>query len=371
MDPEDVFVRSSNVRSTQPSARVFSAPSILARLPMVRFLLVAFLAGSVLSACGGGRADDVFVIKVASSAPAIEPGAQALQRFVDIVNEESNGRIEAQLYAGASIGYDRDLTEGLILGTVEMMISSNSTLATFVPELYLFEMPFLFESPEHMFAVLDSEIGESFAPILEERGFHLMGYFTLGLRHIMTTDAPVHSIEDLRGLKIRTMESPPHLDAFAAFGASPLPMAYSELYTSLETGVIDGAEAANSNYYAKRFFEVSPNWAQVGWLYLVAPVIMSKAFYDRLPPDLQQLVDRTVRDLEAYERQLYTDVDAQRLQDLEAAGVTITYPGRQSFVDAAQIVYDEWADRVGGRDKIDAIIDFPYRVPSEEEDGSR
>jgi TRAP-type C4-dicarboxylate transport system substrate-binding protein len=195
---------------------------------------------------------------------------------------------------------------------------------------------------------------------LEAQGFHLMGYFTLGLRHIMTTDAPVSSIEDLRGLKIRTMESPPHLDAFAAFGASPLPMAYSELYTALETGVIDGAEAANSNYYAKRFFEVSPHWAQVGWLYLVAPVIMSKAFYDRLPADLQGLVDETIQELEEYERQLYTEVDEQRLRDLEEAGVTITYPDRQPFVDAAQSVYSEWAERVGGRDKIDAIIDFQH-----------
>jgi TRAP-type C4-dicarboxylate transport system substrate-binding protein len=82
-------------------------------------------------------------------------------------------------------------------------------------------------------------------------------------------------------------------------------------------------------------------------------------------------VDQTVQDLEDYERQLYTSVDAERLRDLEAAGVTITYPARQPFVDAAQKVYDEWADRVGGRDRINAIIEFPYRAPSEEEDGSR
>jgi len=319
------------------------------------FLLVAVL---LASACAGPD-PDVFIIKVASSAPADEPGSQALQRFVDIVNEKAGGRIEARLFAAAALGNDRDVTEGLKLGTVEMQMSSNSTLATFVPEVYVFEMPFLFEDNEHMFAVLDSEIGESFRPALEREGFHLMGYFTFGLRHIMTTERPINTMADLAGLKIRTMESPPHLDAFAAFGARPLPMAYNELYTSLETGVIDGAEAANSNYYSKKFYEVAPYWAQVGWLRLVAPVIMSKAFYDGMPPDLQELVDRTVKDLEGYERQLYTEVDEQRLRDLVAAGVSVTYPDRAAFIDASSAVYEAWLERIGGRSRLDAILEFP------------
>ena len=323
--------------------------------PHATLLLVA---GVVLGACGGGE-PDVFVLKVAASAPADEPGPQTLQLFVNRINEAAGGRIDARLYAGSVLGEDRDVTEGLKLGTVEMLMSPSSTLATFVPEMYVFELPFLFEDNEHMFAVLDSEIGDSLRPALEREGFHLMGYFSYGLRHIMTTERAVETIDDLRGLKIRTMESPPHLDAFAAFGASPLPMAYNELYTSLETGVIDGAEAANSNYYSKRFFEVAPYWAYVGWLRLVAPVLMSKAFYDRLPPDLQELVDTTLTDLVDDDRQIYTDIDEQRLQQLVDAGVTVTYPDRQAFVAASASVYDAWAERVGGRQRIDAILDFP------------
>ena len=312
----------------------------LSKTPAATILLVAIL---VLGACGGGETG-VFVIKVAASAPADDPGPLTLQLFVDRINEAAGGRIDARLYAGSALGEDRDVTEGLKLGTVEMLMSPSSTLATFVPEMYVFELPFLFDDNEHMFAVLDSEIGDSLRPALEREGFHLMGYFSYGLRHIMTTERAVESIDDLRGLKIRTMESPPHLDAFTAFGASPLPMAYNELYTSLETGVIDGAEAANSNYYSKR---------------LVAPVLMSKAFYDRLPPDLQELVDTTLMDLVDYERQLYADVDAQRLDQLIKAGVTVTYPDRAAFVAASATVYDAWAERLGGREMIDAILSFP------------
>ena len=299
-------------------------------------------------------------MKVAIAAPADEPGSQALLRFTELVNERSNGRIRAKLYAASSIGNNRDVTEGLQLGTVEVQMVPNSQLAAFVPSLNIFELPFLFENNEHMYAVLDSEIGESYRSDLEARGFHLLGYFTFGVRHIMTRDKAVQSIEDIRGLKIRTMECPLHLDAFKAFGASPLPMAYSELFLALQTGMIDGAEAANSNFYSKRFFEVAPNWAQVGWLHLVAPVIMSKKFYDELPTDLQKIVDEALLELVPYERDLYTRVSREKLEQLKTEGVTITYPDTALFKEASQAVYLKWADKVGGAARIESIINFKY-----------
>ncbi len=321
--------------------------------------VLVLLSGMILFVgCKGERSE--FIIKVDSPAPIEEPGSQALLRFTELVNERSNGRIKAKLYAAGALGVNRSVTEGLQLGTIEMTMPSNSPLALFVPSLYIFELPFLFENNKHMFAVLDSEIGRSFIPDLEEQGFHLLGYFTFGVRHIMTTKKAINSIDDLKGLKIRTMECSLHLDAFKAFGASPLPMAYNELFLALQTGMIDGAEAANSNYYSKRFFEVAPNWAQVGWLRLVAPVIISKKFYDKLPADLKKIVDDTLQELIDYERDLYTKVSEQRLEQLKAAGVKITYPDIAPFIEASKVVYEKWADRVGGRKKIDEIVNFVY-----------
>ena len=321
--------------------------------------VLVLLSGMILFAgCKDERSE--FIMKVDSPAPIEEPGSQALLRFTELVNERSNGRIKAKLYAAGALGVNRSVTEGLQLGTIEMTMPSNSPLALFVPSLYIFELPFLFENNKHMFAVLDSKIGRSFIPDLEEQGFHLLGYFTFGVRHIMTTKKAINSIEDLKGLKIRTMECSLHLDAFKAFGASPLPMAYNELFLALQTGMIDGAEAANSNYYSKRFFEVAPNWAQIGWLRLVAPVIISKKFYDKLPADLQKIVDEALQELVDYERDLYTRVSEQRLEQLKAAGVKVTYPDRAPFVEASKAVYEKWADRVGGRKKIDEIVNFAY-----------
>jgi len=277
-----------------------------------------------------------------------------------MVNERSNGRIEAKLYANGTLGNNRDVSEGLLIGTIEMQMASSSPLAVFVPSLNIFEMPFLFENNAHMFAVLDSDIGNQYRSDFEAAGFHLMGYFTFGVRHIMTTTKPINAITDLNGLKIRTMESKPHLDSFKAFGASPLPMAYSELYTGLETGIIDGAEAANSNYYSKKFYEVAPYWAQIGWLRLVAPVIMSKVFYDGLPRDLQHIVNQTLGELIDYERELYTDISTNRLEQLKELGVIITYPDPKPFRAASQDVYKEWADKVGGWGLINKIQNFNY-----------
>ena len=320
------------------------------------FLFVFML--SLFWSCGSGG--DSYKMKVATTAPLEEPGAQILLKFTELVNERSQGRIEAKLYPRGALGNNRDVTEGLLLGTVEVQMASNSPLAVFVPSLNIFELPFLFENNEHMFAVLDSDIGGRYGSDLEEAGFHLMGYFTFGVRHIMTTNRAIESIEDMKGLKIRTMESPTHLAGFKAFGASPLPMAYSELYTGLETGIIDGAEAANSNYYSKKFYEVAPYWAQLGWLRLVAPVIMSKAFYDRLPADLQKIVDDSLNELVEEERQLYTKVSAQRLEQLKELGVTVTYPDPEPFREASQVVYEKWAERVGGWHLIERIRNFAY-----------
>lgn len=325
-------------------------------LHMTVFVLINWMLLS--SGCESGRSE--FIMKVACTSPLEEPGSQALLRFTELVNERSNGRIKAKLYAAGALGANRDVTEGLQLGTIEVQMASNSPLAVFVPSLYIFELPFLFENNKHMFAVLDSEIGKSFIPDFERHGFHLLGYFTFGVRHIMTTKKAINSIDDLKGLKIRTMECPLHLDAFEAFGSSPLPMAYNEMFLALQTGMIDGAEAANSNYFSKKFFEVAPHWAQIGWLRLVSPVIMSKKFYDDLPADLQKIVDETLQELVDYERDLYTKVSEKRLEQLKAAGVKITYPDKAPFIEATKKVYEQWSSRVIDRKLLDRIKNFDY-----------
>ncbi len=298
-------------------------------------------------------------IKVSLSQAAQEPPAQAANYFKEILEERSNGEIKVEVYPDNQLGNERDVIEGMQLGTVEMAMTSVAPFSSFVPSINIFCLPFLWEDKEHMYSALDSqELGMAYSSDCESKGFHLVGYLDLGTRHIMTTTKEINSIEDMKGLKIRTMENQVQLDSFTAFGANPLPMAYGELYTALEQNIIDGAEAANTNYYSKKFYEAAPNWAMVGWNNDLGICVIAKNFYDSLSDDHKKLVDECAREMIEKERELYTASESECLELLKAEGVKITEPDRQPFIDAAQTVYDQWADKVGGRDKIDAIINF-------------
>ena len=326
---------------------------------MKKLIFVLVVLVMVFSLVSYAAEQAEFVMKASIDHIRGAPGFVAFEKFKELVEEKSNGRIEVRVYPDGSLGGERDVCEGLQIGTIEMVMPSNAPLTAFVPSLNLFELPFLFKDDEHFNAVMDSEVAMGFDKDLSEAGFHLLGFGYEGLRHIMTTEKALNSIEDLKGLKIRLMENPAHLDAFEAFGASPLPLSYAELYTALETGAIDGAEAANSNYYDKKFYEVAPNWAMVGWMRLVAPIIMSKIFYNKLPSDLQKIVDDAGAEIAQLCRELYVEDDKEKLVFLKES-VKITIPDRAPFVEAGQVVYDKWADKVGGRERIDAILNFEY-----------
>ena len=307
------------------------------------------------SMAGCDAREPVTILKAALSQNPSEPQVRALEMFADLVDEGTEGSIRIQVYPNNQLGNQRDVVEGLQMGSIELA-NISSVMASFVPETNLFELPFLFDGPEHFDAVLDSSIGQSLAPAFERRGLHLLGYFDVGERHIMTSERPIERLEDLDGLKIRVMENRLHLATFAAFGASPLPMAYGELYTALEQGVIDGAEAADPNYFAKRFYEPAPFWARVGWIRLLEYVVMSRSFYESLSAPDRAVIDRAARAMILQQRAWYrTEADAA-LERLRAAGVTISSPDREPFRAAARSMYEEWADRVGGMETIEAIM---------------
>jgi tripartite ATP-independent transporter DctP family solute receptor len=314
----------------------------------------------LLAACGlvmGGcvAEGDPILLKAALSQNPSEPQVRAVKLFADLVSEGTDGRIRVQVYPNNQLGNQRDVVEGLQMGSVELA-NVASVMASFVPEINLFELPFLFDGAEHFDAVLDSSIGKGLGPVFQARGLHLLGYFDAGERHIMTTERAVEGLEDLRGLKIRTMENPLHLATFEAFGANPLPMAYGELYTALEQGVIDGAEAADPNYFAKRFYEPAPNWARVSWIRLVEYVVMSRSFYESLPTEDREVIDGAARSMILQQRAWYRAEADSALGRLHAAGVRITYPDREPFRAAARTVYEEWASRVGGMERIEDIL---------------
>lgn len=302
--------------------------------------LAVLLLGLAACRAPSERALVVKVIKASSSSAPNEPSVRALEVFGEEVAARSGGRLRVEVYPNNALGNEREVIELAILGAVELTSPSNAPLATFAPELLVFDLPYLFRDRAHRYAVLDGPIGRSFAEPLARRGLRLLGYFELGLRHMMTR-RPIGGLEALAGLKIRTMENPLHLAAFRAFGASPLPMAYGEVYSALEQGVIDGAEASPANYYAKRFYEVAPNWTEIGWMYLVSPLVMSERFYAALSPPDQAVIRAAAARAVSWEREEYQRQEREATARLEAAGIRIERPDPSRLRESARRVWQD------------------------------
>ena len=299
--------------------------------------LVAMLAVAV---SGPVSAADI-VLKAGHSQNAGEPMDKALHMMREHVEEATGGKATIEIFPNMQLGGEVEMIKQVLTGTLDITSPSNAPLTNFVPELKIFDMPFLFRDEAHMISVLRGPVLQDINEIVSERGIRLLGVYNVGVRHIMSS-TPVRSMDDLKGLKIRTMQSKYHMAAFNAFGANATPISYAELYSSLQTGVVDGAEAANTNYFGKKFYEVAPYWGQVGWTILTAPLIMSDKKFSSLPADVQQALIEGGNKAAMWEQDYYASVDQGRLDDVRNAGVSITKLDIAPFQAASQKVYDEF-----------------------------
>jgi len=299
--------------------------------------LVAMLAVAV---SGPVTAADI-VLKAGHSQNAGEPMDKALHMMREHLEEATGGKATIEIFPNMQLGGEVEMIKQVLTGTLDITSPSNAPLTNFVPELKIFDMPFLFRDEAHMISVLRGPVLQDINEIVSKSGIRLLGVYNVGVRHIMSS-TPVRSMDDLKGLKIRTMQSKYHMAAFNAFGANATPISYAELYSSLQTGVVDGAEAANTNYFGKKFYEVAPYWGQVGWTILTAPLIMSDKKFSSLPADVQQALIEGGNKAAMWEQDYYASVDQGRLDDVRNAGVSITKLDIAPFQAASQKVYDEF-----------------------------
>lgn len=257
------------------------------------------------------------------------------------LRELTGGRAGLQIFPNGQLGNELPMIEGVALGTIDMAVPSHAALANFVREFQLFDMPYLVRDYAHLDRVARSPVMAELGEACTRRNFRLLGLYSSGIRHLMTRDA-VGSIEQLRGKKIRVQQNPVHVAAWQAFGANATPLAYGELYGALQVGVVDGAEAAYTNYVGQKFYEVARHWAPIGWLCLTAPVIMSERRFAALPADIRQAIQQAGEDSAAWERNFVVEGEARLHQQVVAQGVTIANPDRAPFQAAARPLYDRF-----------------------------
>ncbi|WP_138471854.1 TRAP transporter substrate-binding protein [Poseidonocella sp. HB161398] len=298
-------------------------------------LFSALLASAALLTPAMGEAQS---LRVAHTNAANEVQDMGLQKMNEILAEKSGGAVSLEDFPGGQLGDEQQIVESVMLGSLDMAMVSNAMLSNYVSEYKVFDMPFLFPTIEGLGEKIDANF-ELMQADANAAGFQLIAVYSSGIRNLMTSE-PVNSIEDLQGMKIRTMQNPVHVEAFREYGANPTPMSYSELYGALQSGVVDGAEGASTGYDGMKFYEVAPNYALVGWLNMAAPIVMQKAAFDALPGDVQADLMEAGHESAVWQRQYVIDQEAPLLEKFEELDVNITRPDLAPFKAASQPLYE-------------------------------
>jgi len=305
------------------------------------------IAAALMLAAASASAANV-TLRAAHTAAPNEPYQIGLQAFADALEKSPGGAgLKVEIFPNGQLGDEGSVLKSLQTGAIAIAVPANGPLADFVPELHIFDLPFLFRDRAHFYHVLDGAVGDRMAKLAEAKGFVLLGFYEAGVRNVLNSIRPINTLDDFKGMKIRVIPSSINLDTFRALGANPVPIPYNQLYVALQNKTVDAAEAANSNYEAKKFYEVAPYYALVQWEILVAPMVMSKTVFDGLTPAQQGAVRAAARASVPVERDAYAASDEVAMKALLAAGVKVTKPDRGPWIKAVQPVLDKWSATVG------------------------
>ena len=294
-------------------------------------IAVAILAGTALAA--PAVAQDV-MIKVGPVVSGDHPENVGAREFERLVEERSGGEIEVRVFTDSQLGNQREMVEQLRSGTLEMTWVTTGFFGSWEPVMGTLEIGYLFEDREHAFRAFAGPLGEEVAERVEQHGVELLGFYEAGMRHLTNSVRPVNGPGDIAGLTIRTPRSTYHLRTIEMRGANATPMAFNELYTAMEQGVVDGQENPLSNIYNARFSEVNDHLALTGHLHLTHMVLYSAQLWEQMSPAHQEIVRQAVLDSADVQRARVAQDDATLLSELEAQGMQVTRPDRAALAAA-------------------------------------
>ncbi len=322
----------------------------LSRLSVGGFLAAA-LAGALAGACGPDG-DGVTVVRVGHIGFTGSPFDYGAGRFEELVEARFPGRVDVRVFGAAQLGEDREMLDGLRLGTLQMHIPS-SVLHSVAPEFALFDLPFLVQDREHFERIAAGPIGESLrATLRRDHGLVLLAFWENGFRVITNNVRPVVTPADLGGIRLRTPKDPERVRLFEVLGASPASMSFTEVFSALRQGVVDGQENPLAQLTAARFHEVQRFLSVSNHVYTPAYPLVPARWFDALPPDVQEGLLAAAEETGAWLREFLEEED-RRLLAMVGGELEVNEVDRAAFAEAAAPVFDHYRERFGG-DWIDA-----------------
>lgn len=332
-----------------------------------RIIIILLLTALVLTPVfsggskeGSGAAKQT-VLRLGHDQSDGHPYDLGVKQFAEALEKGSKGTIVVKIYPAAQLGNSPEQIEGLNLGTLDIALSAFSHVTGFVKELDLFGAPFLFETDAHFGNVFDGEIGTILDNACKEKyDIRLLSTFTSGYRMLFNGKKPIHSIDDFKGLKIRVMGGEANSLTWAVFGAIPAPMPYSEVYSALQAGVIDGAENEAVSVMMNKFYEPAPYFALTDHLVLPMGLFMSNKVLQKLPREYQDLIVREARKAAVWEREYITKRNASAIEEMQQKyKVTVTRPDKKALLERGRPIQDTMAAKLGLQDLLAKVRATP------------
>lgn len=321
---------------------------------MKKTMLISILAifTLILAACGGGGNGESGegasqTLKLAHSGSETHQYHIAAEKFKELVEEKTDGEVTIEIHPNSTLGSEADAIEQVMGGTIEMTtVSADSSFANTVPEANVFGIPYLFEDRDHVYSVLDGEIGQELLDLAGEHNMKGLGYWEVGFRHLTNNQREINTPEDAQGLKVRVQPAPVWEAHMRAIGASPTPVDFNELYSALDQGVVDGQENPLPTIDSMKFYEVQNYVSLTAHTYSPAVVIMNNDIWEGLSEEQQTAINEATAEAGEYQRQFLADREDEILDLLADNDVTVTEPDRDAFREATADVQDAVSSQV-------------------------
>ena len=305
-------------------------------------LLIIFLAALCFISCKNIQKQKS--IKLAHGLDIQHPVHKAMVFMAEDLAKRSGGTMNIKIYPNQQLGTERECIELLQIGSLDMTKVSAAVMENFSPNMKVFGVPFLFKDKAQTFRVLDGPIGKGLLDGGQKYWLKGLGYYDSGSRSFYTKEKPIDSPEDLKGLKIRVMESVTAMDMVNNLGGSPTPISWGELYTSLQQGVVDGAENNPPSFYLSRHYEVCKYYSLDEHTSVPDVLIMSSHTWGDLNDQQQKWLQESVDASIIYQRKLWAKAEEEALQEVQKAGVQISYPDKSKFQEKVSGIYESYKD---------------------------
>ena len=290
------------------------------------------------------------VIKLSHNQPTNTPPHQAAEMVKKAVEERTKGYYDVQIFPAQQLGALRDQVEGTSLGTIELTQQTPATISLFVPKVTVLDLPFLWTSEEAMWKILDGPLGQELLQSLEAKGLKGVDFWSSGFKNFTTSKKPIQTPDDFKGMKIRVIPSPLLSAQFEAWGATPTPVDFKELYTALQQGLVDGQENPPGTIVDVKLYEVQKYMTESRHGFLAYIMMFNKQWFDSQPKPNQEILVQSVKEAGQWQRKAMFDRDADATKRIKEAGVQVnelTPQARDQFRQLSRPVHDKFAEQIG------------------------